>query len=214
MTPSISPLAALRGVALGLVVVGCDKQPREPELPPAEVFDQVGEIAGSWRGEVAGVSGRLEVEPLGSTHYRGMFEADVLVRRYVLNIERIYAASSDGGKRPSNLVRFDWQDGRGDLGSGWLLMNRDASALTGAFGRGEDVTEGAGTWTFLRADADAATLAEPRRARGDARVRGVEAPRVPEVEAPQERPPDTEAPPAEERPPTVDEPSSEPAPPD
>ncbi len=137
-----------------ITAAACDKQPREPEFPPAEIFEKPGELAGSWRGEVGGVSGRLEVQPLGPSRYRGMFEADALVRRYILKIERIYADGPDGAKAPSNLARFDWQDGRGDLGSGWLLLNRDASALTGAFGRGDHVTEGAGTWTFLRDDAE------------------------------------------------------------
>jgi hypothetical protein len=31
-----------------------------------------------------------------------------------------------------------------------LLVNREGSALTGTYGRGENNVEGAGAWTFVR----------------------------------------------------------------
>ena len=58
--------------------------------------------------------------------------------------------SRDGQPAPSNLVEFTWQDGHGDRGAGWLLVNREGSALTGTYGRGEGNTDGAGTWTFMK----------------------------------------------------------------
>lgn len=137
------------GLLLALLLGSCDKM-HAPELPPAEVYDQAVDISGSWRGEVGGVSGALTVEKLGARHFRGMFQAGGAGRRYVLNLEQVQAAGPGGASSPTNLVQFTWQDGHGDRGAGWLLVNREGSALTGTYGRGENNVEGAGTWTFVR----------------------------------------------------------------
>jgi hypothetical protein len=132
-----------------LVLASCDKV-QTPEYPEAEVYVPPTPVHGQWRGEVDGVAGTLRVQDLEGSRYYGLFEAGGVGRRYVLNMERLPAAGPDGSPAPSNLVRFTWQDGRGDRGDGWLLVNRDGSALTGSFGRGDGNTSGAGDWTFMR----------------------------------------------------------------
>jgi len=127
----------------------CDKQ-HAPELPPAEVYETPVEIVGTWRGEVGGSSGSLEVERLDAQRLRGLFEAASTGRRYVMSMQQVKAPAPDGTLAPSNLVQFTWQDGHGDRGEGWLLVNRDGSALTGSYGHGEGNTDGAGAWTFVR----------------------------------------------------------------
>jgi len=141
-------------VLASTLAVACDKE-RAPEFPAAEVFEPPVEVHGEWRGEVAGTRGTLRVDDLAGNHYRGMFEGGE-GRRYVLNMEQLEAPGPDGGAAVSNLVHFTWQDGRGDRGEGWLLVNRDGNALTGSFGRGDGTTSGAGDWTFVRADAERA----------------------------------------------------------
>jgi hypothetical protein len=140
------------GPALLVLVLACDKT-RAPELPPAQVYEPPVDITGAWRGEVAGMSGALEVERLGELHFRGMFEASSTGRRYVMSLEQVKASAPDGALAPSNLLQFTWQDGHGDRGAGWLLVNREGSALTGSYGRGVDNSDGAGAWTFVRARA-------------------------------------------------------------
>jgi hypothetical protein len=143
-------LLGMRSPALVLLLAcACDKE-QPPELPPAEVYVPPVAVHGQWRGEVAGVEGTLQVDDLAGPRYRGMFQASGIERRYVLNMEQLDGPGPDGAALPSNLVRFTWQDGRGDRGEGWLLVNREGSALTGSFGRGDGTTSGAGDWTFVR----------------------------------------------------------------
>jgi hypothetical protein len=132
-----------------LLALACDKT-HAPELPPAEVYVPPVDVAGKWRGEVAGVEGMLTVDDLKGLHYRGMFVANGITRRYVMNMQQVEAPYEGGTPAPTNLVKFTWQDGRGDRGEGWLLVNREGSALTGSFGRGDGATSGAGEWTFVR----------------------------------------------------------------
>ena len=47
---------------------------------------------------------------------------------------------------------FTWQNGLGSRGKGWLLINREDTALTGSFGYGV-ATEGLGEWSFERTNA-------------------------------------------------------------
>jgi hypothetical protein len=135
--------------SLVALAAACDKT-QAPDLPPAEVYVPPVDVTGKWRGEVAGVEGTLTVDDLAGAHYRGMFVASGITRRYVMNMEQVAAPGEGGAPAPTNLVKFEWQDGRGDRGEGWLLVNREGSALTGSFGRGEGATSGAGEWTFVR----------------------------------------------------------------
>ncbi len=132
-----------------LAMAACDKD-RPPELPPAEVYDAPIVFTGHWRGEVAGIAGELAIDELAPLRFRGLFVASDEPRRYVLNMTQRLAPDPGGAQAPANLIEFRWQDGRGDRGAGWLLVNRDGSALTGSFGRGEGVAAGAGEWTMVR----------------------------------------------------------------
>ena len=127
---------------------GCDKT-RAPELPPAEVYDSPVVITGG--GTARSVASAASCASTSSTaalprHVRGVTTG----RQYVMNMRQVEATAGDGKLAPSNLVEFTWQDGHGDRGAGWLLVNRAGSALTGSFGHGEGVTDGAGSWTFVR----------------------------------------------------------------
>jgi hypothetical protein len=137
-------------LVLVVAALACDGKTRAPDLPPAQVYDHPVEVEGRWHGEVGGVTGELRVEELGDLRYRGMFEATTIDRRYVMNMKQVEMPAADGKPAPSNLVQFEWQDGHGDRGAGWLLVNREGSALTGTFGRGENNTDGAGAWTFVK----------------------------------------------------------------
>lgn len=139
---------ALVAVALALA---CDKEGTSV-VPNAEVYERPVAVKGEWRGEVGGLAGTLDLTPLGRDRYRGVFEASGRSMLYVLNVVHVRAPGPDGVPTPSNLLRFDWQDGRGDRGAGWLLVNRDGSIITGSFGRGDGNTEGAGEWTMVRGD--------------------------------------------------------------
>lgn len=146
------PCAAL--VIAFAIAAACDKT-HTPTLPPAEVYEEPVAVQGEWRGEVGGLQGTLDLTPLGRDRYRGVFEARGRSMLYVLNVVHVRAPGKDGEPTPSNLLRFDWQDGRGDRGAGWLLVNEDGSMITGSFGRGDGNTDGAGQWTMVR-DAESA----------------------------------------------------------
>ncbi|MBK6918279.1 MAG: hypothetical protein IPH07_12865 [Deltaproteobacteria bacterium] len=155
-----------RWLWLALMTAACDKT-ETPDLPPAELYAEPVTVAGRWHGEIAGVAGDFVVDELAPMRYRGLFAADAIERRYVLNMTHVQIAGPDGERKASNLVEFTWQDGRGDRGAGWLLVNRDSSALTGSFGRGDGSNAGAGDWTFVRegpkADPPAAIAADGQR---------------------------------------------------
>lgn len=145
------PLAALAdGLALALVATAtaCDKDgDAGPPLPPAEAYDRPADFSGDWIGEVAGTEGTLVIGRLGPSRYRGVYEVDGAPIRYVLALEQTMVDVS-GAQVPSNRVVFTWQDGRGGRGEGWLLVNRENTALTGEFGEGDGHTGGG--WTFIR----------------------------------------------------------------
>jgi len=147
----------------------CDRT-RAPTLPPAEVYETPVVVEGEWRGEVGGLEGTLDLTPLGRDRYRGVFEARQRAMIYVLNVVHVRAPAKDGVPTPSNLMRFDWQDGRGDRGAGWLIVNEDGSMITGSFGRGDGNTDGAGQWTMVRepTEPEPEPDADSRRARPSA----------------------------------------------
>lgn len=120
-----------------------------PPLPEAEAYAAPSDFAGVWVGEIGGILGTLRVDPLGSGRYYGLYEADGEPVRYVLKMEQAMAPDADAEPRPANRVSFTWQDGRGALGHGWLLINREDTALTGEFGYG-DSHAGGGSWAFVR----------------------------------------------------------------
>ncbi|MEX1363470.1 MAG: hypothetical protein AB1Z98_10110 [Nannocystaceae bacterium] len=129
-----APLARW-ALTLGLAATGCDvgHQPAAP-IPPAEAYDSPSDFSGIWVGEADGTVGTLEISPLGgSNRYRGYFEGDDVKLEYVLLLEQTEVGDA-GHVMAGNRTTFTWQDGRGGRGDGWMLINREDSALTGSFG--------------------------------------------------------------------------------
>jgi hypothetical protein len=137
---------------LGLALLGapaCLDREGQSSQPPAEVYAMPSNFEGEWMGEAAASSGLLLISSLGEGRYRGVYRAEDQPMQLVLSIEQIMLPVTNGRLQPSNLVSFTWQDGRGGRGRGWLLINREDSALMGTFGRGEDDSNN-GEWTFIR----------------------------------------------------------------
>ena len=134
---------------VALCSLGCPRGLEEPAYPSADVYQVPSDFTGEWIGEVEAVTGTLRIQELGAGRFYGAFRSDDGVTRYALSIDHVMKPGPDDTPRPSNLVTFTWQDGRGDRGAGWLLINREDSALTGEFGRGSDGS-GFGAWTFIR----------------------------------------------------------------
>ncbi len=129
---------------------GCRDDGRRPDatIPPAAAYDDPSDFTGTWRGEVDGTVGKLEINMLDEGRYRGLFEGQAMRRRYVLLLEQ---TAVEGEREPmaSNRVTFTWQDGHGGRGDGWLLINREDSALTGSSGeRGRHYV----AWAFIRVE--------------------------------------------------------------
>lgn len=142
-------------IALALLAAGgCDRGDGSAltNYPDPAVYEQDPEFAGEWLGEVAGVSGELDVGDLEPGKYFGNFKADDGSVNYVLLLEQTFVEQENGGRAPSNRLLFTWQDGRGGRGNGWLLINREDTAITGKFGYDEAV-DGLGDWSFIRFDA-------------------------------------------------------------
>lgn len=120
-------------------------------MPPATAYEIEPEFTGAWFGEVGGLPGTFEIGELSTGRYFGSFVAEDGDTEYVLLLEQSNVANDLGIDVPSNRALFAWQDGLGGRGKGWLLINRQASALTGAFGYGA-ATDGLGDWTLVRAE--------------------------------------------------------------
>jgi hypothetical protein len=132
-----------------LTATACPNHEGEATHPPPEVYDVATDFSGEWRGEVADVTGTLKIEKMDERRYYANFRGVDRPVRYILSLDQMPAEIPGDGTAPSNLCLFTWQDGRGGRGEGWLLINRDRSALTGTFGRG-DGTTGMGVWTFIK----------------------------------------------------------------
>ena len=139
------------GLALGSAAVGCDPGNNEPPHPPPEVYEQPSDFSGSWRGEVDGIAGTLRIDRLGEGRYYANFRGADRPERYILSMTQSRAEVSEGETALANISSFTWQDGRGAVGSGWMLINRENTTITGTFGRGGAMS-GMGVWTFVRAD--------------------------------------------------------------
>lgn len=147
-------LPLLATLALGL---GCPKRggqtgtPQSSNYPPASVYEIDPEFAGEWVGDVDGFQGTLRIGELDDRSFFGSFVTDDGVIEYTLLLEHTYVETDEGGEAPSNRTTFTWQDGLGSRGKGWLLVNREDTALTGSFGYGV-ATMGLGQWSFERVD--------------------------------------------------------------
>ena len=95
-------------------------------------------------------TGTLTIEGLGELAYYGRFRADDETVGYVLRMEQSRVIGVSGQPMAANRAVFTWQDGRGERGRGWLLINREDTTLTGEHGHGER-SRGGGGWTFIRA---------------------------------------------------------------
>lgn len=142
-------------LALGFVL-GCPPVTRpddgpvsQSDYPPASVYDIDPMFTGEWIGDVDGLPGTLNIGLLDERAYFGSFVTDDGSTEYTLLLEHTYLRTEEGGEVPSNRMLFTWQDGLGSRGKGWLLINRDDTALTGSFGYGL-ATTGLGQWSFER----------------------------------------------------------------
>lgn len=128
---------------------GCkDDGTQATSIPPAEAYESPSDFSGEWIGEVDGEVGTLTVSPLGPGRYRGLYEGEALAIDYVLLLEQDLVPVGDGTFAGNRAV-FTWQDGHGGRGEGWLLINREDSALTGAFGERGLLER---PWTFIRVE--------------------------------------------------------------
>ena len=146
MRPAVRPIVRFApALALVLAVAGCPGQQRVATYPPGETYGIEVSFLGEWLGEVAGIEGILRVTELSPTRYYGQFRADDGSMIHSWDMQPVL-----DGETQTNLVKIKWQDGGGDTGVGWLLINREDSALTGSLGRGESRTVGFGDVTFIR----------------------------------------------------------------
>ena len=137
-------------MALGCPGIGGVGSSSEPtNYPPASVYEIDPQFSGEWVGDVDGLRGTLNIGELDERALFGSFVTDEGGTEYTLLLEHTYVDTEDGGEVPSNRATFTWQDGLGSRGKGWLLVNRDDSAVTGSFGFGV-ATEGLGEWSFVR----------------------------------------------------------------
>lgn len=119
------------------------------DLPAAEVYEAPPDFSGTWIGEVESTSGTLKIQALGEGRFYGSYKVEGVNVRYVIALEQSMRPPEGAGEPvPTNRCTFTWQDGRGGRGTGWLLINRESSALTGAFGEGAGHT--GGMWSFIR----------------------------------------------------------------
>lgn len=155
ITASRLRFGRLAVLAIALLFTGCLNADSETNYPDPELYDRDVTFEGEWSGEIASMPGRLEISVLrrdaDENLYYGMYRCSTHPVLYVLRLEQVELEDEGGAARLSNLARFHWQDGRGDRGDGWLLINRDGTALTGTYGRGDQHVLGLGQWVFTRA---------------------------------------------------------------
>ena len=149
-------LTALLGGALSGPALGCRTAQGggggAAAIPPAEAYERPSDFKGEWLGESAGRLGTLMIEGLGGARYYGRFESEDKALAYVANMQQRSATpAGEDAPVPANLMTFTWQDGRGGRGEGWLLINREDSALSGVIYFGEGQGRSAAL-TFIRVD--------------------------------------------------------------
>lgn len=147
------PRPRARGLAAWAVALalapGCKSDGTQASsIPPAAAYDAPCDFAGEWIGEVEGQVGTLTITALGTGRYRGLYEGEDVAVEYVLLLQQDLVPVG-GDSILGNRAVFTWQDGRGGRGEGWLLINREDSALTGAFGEQGLIDR---SWTFIRVE--------------------------------------------------------------
>lgn len=123
----------------------------QTNYPPASVYEIDPQFVGEWAGDVDGLLGTLTIGDLDERSFFGSFVTNDGSTEYTLLLEHTYVDTEEGGEAPSNRTIFTWQNGLGSRGKGWLLINREDTALTGSFGFGV-ATEGLGQWSFVRTE--------------------------------------------------------------
>ena len=141
--------------------------------PPAEVYEAPIEFAGTWRGESDEAMGLLEIRKLGSLRYYGRFAADDGISKYVANMSQETAMQGEE-RRPANVLSFTWQDGRGGVGKGWLMIDQDSAALTGELVYGDSQRHGGLAFVREGEIASSSSSASPSAAEPDAGDEGDE----------------------------------------
>lgn len=139
-----------------LALAACDRavvasEHHEVVYPKAEAFEPPPVFAGAWRGKLAGHRGELQLGELRRGEYYGNFTADDGALDVALLLEQSMALIENGASVPSNRLVFDWQDGTGERGHGWLLIDQRGQKLSGGSGFGEAI-EGF-SWVFGRHEA-------------------------------------------------------------
>ncbi|TPV95782.1 MAG: hypothetical protein B7733_08150 [Myxococcales bacterium FL481] len=146
-------MATLCATALSVAAAACAHRTKvaEPVYPEATVYARDPQFVGEWVGEVGGMWGILTLGELEPHRFFGSFVADDASVEYVLMLDQSLVRDDRGAEAPSNRVVFTWQDGQGGRGRGWLLVNREDTALTGAYGY-DNAVQGLGEWTLIRSD--------------------------------------------------------------
>lgn len=140
------------GLLLACPGIGTGKSARDQTVyPPASVYEIDPQFSGEWVGDVDGLAGTLTIGELDERSFFGSFVTADGATEYTLLLDHTFVETMEGGEAPSNRTTFTWQDGLGSRGKGWLLINREDTALTGSFGYGV-ATAGLGEWSFVRAD--------------------------------------------------------------
>jgi hypothetical protein len=147
----LAPILALAMLACPSMVGTGGDGGTQTNYPPASVYEIDPQFAGSWSGDVDGLPGTLTIGELDERSYFGSFQTSDQTVEYTLLLEHTYVDTDNGGEAPSNRTIFTWQDGLGSRGKGWLLINREDTALMGSFGYGV-ATQGLGEWSFVRDD--------------------------------------------------------------
>ncbi|MEZ4379726.1 MAG: hypothetical protein R3A79_00140 [Nannocystaceae bacterium] len=152
-------LRAAHGLGL-FACLACDHSgsPVTVATPPAELYDAPIEFAGTWRGESDEGMGKLEIRKLGNLRYYGRFAADDGLHTYVANMSQETVLQEDA-RQPANVLSFTWQDGRGGVGKGWLMIDQDSAALTGELVYGD--SQRRGSLAFVREGELSAVQASP-----------------------------------------------------
>jgi len=143
--------SVLRWCSAGLLAMGvaCKVEGMPmASVPPAEAYDLPSDFAGRWRGEVNGQMGTLRIDALGEGRYRGLYDGQEVPIDYVLLLQQDTVTVGQS-EMLGNRALFTWQDGHGGRGEGWMLIDREGSALTGESGEQGDLDR---QWAFIRAE--------------------------------------------------------------
>ena len=122
------------------------------QYPEAKSFAEPPIFVGAWKGTLGDFRGELQIGELSPREYFGNFDVGDGRHDVALLMEQSIVQSSSGGALPSNRILFTWQNGMGERGRGYLLIDESSTRLRGASGEGGAI-EGM-KWDFTRVDAN------------------------------------------------------------